>query len=71
MTIKELKEITPLVDVYELNPHAKYIAFVSETTFGMREMVKALSKELNGGTIFVVPDGSETPKMFDVSEETP
>lgn len=43
MTIKELKEIAPLADVYELKPDAKYIAFVSSRVFGMHEMMKTLS----------------------------
>jgi ABC-type enterochelin transport system ATPase subunit len=30
LTVKELKEITPLVDVYELSPYRKYIVAIKK-----------------------------------------
>lgn len=31
LTVKELQEITPLLDVFELNPHGKYLVRIKKS----------------------------------------
>lgn len=68
MNVKELKEIAPLADVYELNPDGHYIVFVEDNSRTSMSWLEALGDAIPNAVLFVSAEGVGAPKMFEVSK---
>jgi len=44
ITVKEVKELTPLADVYELSPYCKYIVMIKRSQIALSQNAELMQK---------------------------
>lgn len=74
LTVKELQEITPLADVFELNPHGKYLVRIRKSALVVdpsmyRQKATIIAKLFDSvGIPCLILIGSEDVEFFELKE---